>query len=972
MRVLRTLARPALLLAGLVLLSPYALTGQLDVRFERKPDGQLSTASSDTDGNGICSLKAFSPRLEFLWRGDTQSLRRGYGKPASWYLVRFTYTVDGVPMQCSNPGGVCLTDVSGSSSGEIEDGVLLLNRYSPVIKKDDHPRAFTTGQHTLSFSAPSLNIGATTTYSLQCGGDAPPPEPPPGPEVVEPTVPPGLYPEMSPSGEAWRGIVADGRSRLKLHVVVPDNRDGPIREVRVRAKYGKFTDADGSPVEWLEPNGPVRYDSIYYVPPEYVYDAGGLTEWLVVDDTSGDTPGVRGLKEVLRLTYRVDNRPDEVDLPLDVFRPPVVLVHGFLGAASTWNSLATYLNDRGWDTQADDYYSPGEFGLEDVRAQSDLLHSVVQLLRLRYARAGILGTRVNVVAHSMGGLIARDYVRGNPKYDGAVRKIIMLATPNHGIDWWIDNKLGEWGSALIDTHIGMKEDVHHESAFIERINRGENVGAHLDPDVQYGNIYRMKGDWVVRGASARLKGVAELVADSWVIHSSDIPLPGEGITDWGPAHAQVEEWLQQDIPAGTYDALRATVRTTGRVLLNRPNANTETLEETEVAISNGDQIRAESGHTLVRYDLGTAILAVVSVEPGTEIHIGPMHPRSLILTMVEGKAVYRSFETPGQPHASMDLVVTGGSRDPMDWELPTGAKLETFGTEFAVEAGQGAYRVDVLSGGLTVSTHEPRSEPDTVLRGQAVFVRQGRRSTPPPVANRWWEESIRWGESLMDADRPVAVQPPARPTTPPTPPPSGGATTTEAYVLDAYPADFNSLAGRITNRANAGFTPVGLAVYGGQVHVLYLGGSVMPISGWQMDTYRTAQELQQGISGRMEAGYLPNGLAWSDGRYFVLYVMTDFTGTAWQIVTSDVNLDAVRKDLEPWLRQDYVPFDVTLADGRYLTLLVQLPEKLSGTWSIEGTYPNGLNALIQRQLGAGFVPWGLLVDEVANVLFLGS
>lgn len=199
----------------------------------------------------------------------------------------------------------------------------------------------------------------------------------------------------------------------------------------------------------------------------------------------------------------------------------------------------------------------------------------------------------------------------------------------------------------------------------------------------------------------------------------------------------------------------------------------------------------------------------------------------------------------------------------------------------------------------------------------------------------------------------------------------GGVTFDDVYALDTYPMDLGSLGGRITARAEAGYTPVGINFYGGQAHVLYLGSGVMPISEWQIDIHTDTNQLQQGINTRMNEGYLPNGLAWQDGSYYVLFVKTDFTGTAWQIVTSALDLQAVQRDMGPWLEQDYVPFGVTLAGGQYLTLLVQLPEELAQRWSLEGTQTEGMQSLIEQQLLQGFFPWGLLVDSVANVLFLG-
>ena len=44
------------------------------------------------------------------------------------------------------------------------------------------------------------------------------------------------------------------------------------------------------------------------------------------------------------------------------------------------------------------------------------------------------GVRVDLIGHSMGGLVARAYVEG-PGYTGGVHRLIQCGTPNHGSTW---------------------------------------------------------------------------------------------------------------------------------------------------------------------------------------------------------------------------------------------------------------------------------------------------------------------------------------------------------------------------------------------------------------------------------------------------------------------------------------------------------------------------------------------------------
>lgn len=89
------------------------------------------------------------------------------------------------------------------------------------------------------------------------------------------------------------------------------------------------------------------------------------------------------------------------------------------------------------------------------------------------------GNKVDIVAHSMGGLVARNYIRmgDNQKKVG---KLIVLGTPNHGVNGW---KI-DLGSILWE---GQVDDMNNKSLFLEKLNAiDETIG-----NVQY---YTIAGD----------------------------------------------------------------------------------------------------------------------------------------------------------------------------------------------------------------------------------------------------------------------------------------------------------------------------------------------------------------------------------------------------------------------------------------------------------------------------------------------
>lgn len=101
---------------------------------------------------------------------------------------------------------------------------------------------------------------------------------------------------------------------------------------------------------------------------------------------------------------------------------PVVLVPGTF-AATSWTSMQRALRARGYCVERFEY---GDDGVGPIAvAARDLGRRVDQVLARTHA------TRVSIVGHSQGGLVARYYVRflgGGTK----VRSLVGLAPPNHG------------------------------------------------------------------------------------------------------------------------------------------------------------------------------------------------------------------------------------------------------------------------------------------------------------------------------------------------------------------------------------------------------------------------------------------------------------------------------------------------------------------------------------------------------------
>ena len=109
---------------------------------------------------------------------------------------------------------------------------------------------------------------------------------------------------------------------------------------------------------------------------------------------------------------------------IDVNRPLVVLVHGLDCDRVNWEPLIGLLKGEGHQVALFTYPSD-----QPIADSAKMLGEKLAGLRLR-----VPNLRYDLVCHSMGGLVARDYVEGEG-YRGGVERLVMLGTPNTGSCW---------------------------------------------------------------------------------------------------------------------------------------------------------------------------------------------------------------------------------------------------------------------------------------------------------------------------------------------------------------------------------------------------------------------------------------------------------------------------------------------------------------------------------------------------------
>ncbi|WP_330320576.1 alpha/beta fold hydrolase [Streptomyces clavifer] len=146
------------------------------------------------------------------------------------------------------------------------------------------------------------------------------------------------------------------------------------------------------------------------------------------DDPSGDHGGASPaatppLTRSAEAVGTVAPSAGRLEQPSADDRPPVVLLHGFIDNRSVFVLLRRSLSRHGWHHLESLNYSPLTC---DIRTAAELLGRHVEEI---CARTG--HREIDIVGHSLGGLIARYYVQ-RLGGDRRVRTLVTLGTPHSG------------------------------------------------------------------------------------------------------------------------------------------------------------------------------------------------------------------------------------------------------------------------------------------------------------------------------------------------------------------------------------------------------------------------------------------------------------------------------------------------------------------------------------------------------------
>lgn len=231
-----------------------------------------------------------------------------------------------------------------------------------------------------------------------------------------------------------------------------------------------------------------------------------------------DLVGGRHALAYLRHLARGNRLPHTTLADAHPDRPPVLLIHGFLGTRGSMFILERRLEHDGACVFSFDL---GLLNRHDIRASATRIQRKIDSIL-----AQVNVDRIDVVGHSMGGLIGLYYVK---RLGGAnkVRKLVMMGTPVGGT----------WTALLGIATVGLVSpsawQILPHSGFL-----GELMADPLPPGVEVHSISAQR-DWVCPATRTVLPGA----------HTQSVPLGHSSLVISGEVYRHVREALAER-PAG--------------------------------------------------------------------------------------------------------------------------------------------------------------------------------------------------------------------------------------------------------------------------------------------------------------------------------------------------------------------------------------------------------------------------------------
>jgi len=246
------------------------------------------------------------------------------------------------------------------------------------------------------------------------------------------------------------GVAADGVTEIVLRIPNYSGEQFSARVMNDQDVQSTSTDEDGA----LAPVGGTTFESSANF--SAVSTTSG-TMAFVIYRAPVDFPRISGQDVALvRRFVSIEVRSNDVagsafNVPVEILRPPVVLIHGLWSDPGAWDFFDPLSCKQPTATCPDlrfqvfkvDYSKTNASGflLNAAIAQSQLVGSTRSIINTFKLHNSIAAVQSDIVAHSMGGDIARTmvirpgFLRNNNYLLGDIHKLITLDTPHLGSEF---------------------------------------------------------------------------------------------------------------------------------------------------------------------------------------------------------------------------------------------------------------------------------------------------------------------------------------------------------------------------------------------------------------------------------------------------------------------------------------------------------------------------------------------------------
>lgn len=236
----------------------------------------------------------------------------------------------------------------------------------------------------------------------------------------------------------------------------------------------------------------------------------------VGQDIAGGADGLSYLRHLAR-GNRLQREAAFNAAPTRGTAPIILLIHGFLGTRGSMYLLERRLIEDGFVVVS---FNIGALNVRDIRRSAFLIHRKIERIL-----AESPGQKIDVIGHSMGGLIGLYYVK-KLGGDQRVRKLIMMGSPARGT--WIAlagvATLGWWSTS--------SWQLIPRSRFLDELAQG-----HIPTGTEVYTIAAAR-DWIVPPERTRITGA----------NATTVPLGHSSLVVSEDVYKRIIDVLKRDQP----------------------------------------------------------------------------------------------------------------------------------------------------------------------------------------------------------------------------------------------------------------------------------------------------------------------------------------------------------------------------------------------------------------------------------------